>query len=121
MVASNSTSVCLKDHLLIRKTGDEKWRHAVVVGFLPGNALWLLTAGRSIELVGVSAGTRRDGKIWDGARLPRSVAEDSAAKGDRSVRGAFSLDELEGAVRLAAAQPVDSDAGTRVPFPQRRF
>ena len=69
----------------------------------------------------VRAGIRRDGKIWDGARLPRSVAEDSAAKGDRSVRGAFSLDELEGAVRLAAAQPVDSDAGTQVPNPRRRF
>ena len=69
----------------------------------------------------VRAGIRRDGKIWDGARLPRSVAEDFAAKGDRSVRGAFSLGELQEAIRLAAAQPVDSDAGARVPIPRRRF
>ena len=36
-----STLMCLKDHLFIRKTGDEKWGHAVVVGIPLGNALWV--------------------------------------------------------------------------------
>ena len=51
----------------------------------------------------------------------RSVAEDSAATADWSVRGVFSPDELEEAIQLAAAQAVDSDAGARVPIPQRRL
>ena len=51
-----------------------------------------------------------------GTELPRSVAEDSAVTADRSVRGAFSVDELEEAVQLATAQTADSDAGMRVPI-----
>ena len=43
------------------------------------------------------------------ARLPRSMAEDSAATADQNVR-AVSPVELEEAVQLAAAQSVDSDA-----------
>ena len=73
-----------------REIGDEKWRHAVVVGIPPGNALWVLTPGRSIELVDFIADRLRDAKIWDGVRLPRSVPVDSAATADRSVRGVFS-------------------------------
>ena len=51
VVARNSTLLCLKGHLLIRKTGDEKWRHTVVVGIPLGIALWFLTPGRSIQLL----------------------------------------------------------------------
>ena len=40
------------------------------------------------------------------------MAEDSAATADLGVCGAFSPDELEEAAQLAAAQAVDSDAGT---------
>ena len=58
--------------------------------------------------------TLRDVKIWFRARLPRLVAEDSAATAEWSVRGVFSPDELEEAIQLAAAQEVDSDGGTRV-------
>ena len=86
---------------------------------LPGNALWVLTPGRSIALVDFSAGTLRTANMWDGTGLPRSVAKDSAATTDPSVRGAISPDELEEAVQWAAAQSVDSDAGTRVSVPQR--
>ena len=114
VVARSSILMCLEDHLLIWNIGDEKWRHAVVVGILPGNAPWVLTPGRSTALVDFSADTLIDAKIWDGARLPRSTA-------DWSVRGVFSPDELEEAIQLAAAQAVDSDAGTRVPIPQRRM
>ena len=49
-----ATSMCSKDHLLIQKTGDDMWRQAVV-GILLGNALWVLTPGRSSELVDFSA------------------------------------------------------------------
>ena len=35
--------------------------------------------------------------------------------------GVFSQDELEEAIQVAAAQAVDSDAGTRVTIPQRRL
>ena len=75
---------------LSRENGDEKWRHTVVVGIPPGNALWVLTPGRSIKLVDFIADRLRDAKIWDGVRLPRSVPVDSAATADRSVRGVFS-------------------------------
>ena len=74
-----------------------------------------------MELVDFGAGTLSDTKIWDGARLPRSVAEGSAATSDWGVRGVFNPDELEEAIQLAAGQAVDSDAGTRVPTLQRRL
>ena len=86
---------------------------------LSSNALWVLTPGRSIALLDFSAGALRTANMWDGTGLPRSVAKDSAATTDPSVRGAISPDELEEAVQLAAARSVDSDAGTRVSVPQR--
>ena len=104
----------LKRSSLDRKTGDEKWRHAVVVGIPPGSAPWVLTPVYQLNML-------RDAIIWDGVRLPRSVPVDSAATADRSVRGVFSPGELEEAVRSAAAQAVDSDAGARVSIPQRRW
>ena len=110
VVARNSTLMCLKDRFLIRKTSDEKWRHAVVEGLPPGNALWVLTSG-STKLVDFSADTKK----LDGIRLPKSVPVDSAATADRSVHGVFSPGELE-----AAAQALDSDAGARVHIPSRR-
>ena len=87
VVARNSTLMCLKDQLLVRKTGDEKWRHAVVEGIPPGNALWVLNPGRSTKLVDSSADT----KNLDGIRLPKSVPVDSVATADRSVHSVFSV------------------------------
>ena len=104
VVARNSTLMCLRDHLFIRKTGGEQRRHAVVVGTFPGNPLRELHA-----------------KNWDGLRLPRSMTEDSAATADRSVRSVFSPDEMEQAIQLAAARAVDFDTGARFPIPQRRL
>ena len=62
VVARNSTLTCLGDQLLIRKTGDEKWRHAVVEGIPPGYVLWVLTPGRSTKLVDFSADTKKVGR-----------------------------------------------------------
>ena len=87
--------MCLAYHLLVQKTGDEKRRHDAVAGIPPGNALCVLTPGRSNELVDFSADTLRDAEIWDGARLPWPVAEDSAANADWSVGGVCSPDELD--------------------------
>ena len=73
----------------------------MVVGIFPGDALWVLTPGRSIELV--------DFTNFGTAFGFRGTA-------DRSARG-FSPGELEDAIQLAAAQVVDYDAGARVSIP----
>ena len=86
-----------------------------VVGISPG--MRSVSSGRSIELVDVSAGTLRGATILDGVRVPRSVPVDSVATADPSVRGVFSPGESEGAMHLAAAQAVDSEAGARVTIP----
>ena len=54
-----------------------------------------------------------DSKIWDGIRLVRSVAKDSAATADQSVPGTFNREELEDTIQWAASQPTDSNTDTR--------
>ena len=80
VVARDPTLMCVKDHILIQKIGDEKRRHAVVVGIPPANALWVFSPGRSTELEDFSADTLRDAKI---------------AAADWSVRGVFNPRKLE--------------------------
>ena len=64
-------AVVARNHVLIQKTGEEvaSCRSA---GILRGNALWVLTPGRSIELADFRADTRCDANNWDGARPPKS-------------------------------------------------
>ena len=71
---------------LDRKTSDEKWRHGVVVGILPGNALWVLTPSRSIELVDFTADTLRDAKILHGVQLPSARPRPTGAYAVSSVQ-----------------------------------
>ena len=59
--------------------GDEKWRHAVVAGVPPGNALWILTPGRPIDLLDVGADTLRAVSTCMG----RSLASEVGGRGLR--------------------------------------
>ncbi len=104
-----------REHLLLKKSGDRLFRHAVVLSaeVLPG-CHWVLTPGRMLELVSFTKKDMAAAKIWDGAKLPASLNPQDAVVASSSKVGDFTAKEIGAACVQANALGSSRAVGTRV-------
>ncbi len=100
----------------MKKRGEVAYRHCVVVHNVP-QGHWVLTPGRSLELIALDCRTWAAAKVWDGITLPPTVDATSTKTDAKSPLGKFSEAEIVAAVALSALQPATAAVGDRCALP----
>ncbi len=95
------------DHVLLKyRTGDVRWRHAVILDKADGTYHRILTPARVVRRVDFAAADLDKIAAWDGVTPPKKLKAKDMFLDSDSVEGKFTKDEIQAEIRaLSGGRP----------------